>query len=430
MPHQLRQAITLIKSGERQKARQLLAHIIKTNPRNEDAWLWMSSVVESDDQRCHCLKQVLLINPNNSLAHQGLEKLKAKPYIVSKSKPEAPPQEQNPLPKSAQPSQSYEVQPPKVDSKKNDEQRLRIKRQSPTKKLTGDDTDSAIKPQKASSTPGKPSKQSMPVATSSATKDTSSLGMGCLGAIVGMIIFTLLWGFIVGITRVHMDTMAGIVMVLGIAGLVGGLVRLLGQGHRAVFGVIAAISSLVTYIWGIYLTMSGSRGAPGSFLSNVFDEENFSLFLLFITFGIPFYIISFLIVMLLSFGIVVWRPRRQSDVAQPDTKESDLPLEPHPQQSGVSSRAWGAIVGLVIVGCLGLAGAWFRQAEAVQIIVGLFVIALGYYPIAGAIMNWDWFMKGRRIRLFVTLLGRNGARVVLALAGVFILFLGFVIILG
>ena len=254
--------------------------------------------------------------------------------------------------------------------------------------------------------------------------------MGCLGAVVGMIMFTLLWGFIVGVTRVDMNMMVGMVMAIGIAGLVGGLVRLLGQGHRAVFGIIAAISSLVTYIWGIYLTMSGSRGAPGSFLSNVFDEENFSLFLLFITFGVPFYIILFLIVMLLSFGIVVWRPRRPRETVQPEAKEPEARLTPQSQQTGLSSRACIVILGFIMVACLGLAGALFRRAEAGQIIIGLFFMALGYYPIAGAIMNWDWFMKNRRVRLFVILLGRNGARAVMALAGTFILFLGFVMILS
>ncbi len=430
MPDQLRQAITLIKSGERQKGRQLLAHIIKTNPQNEDAWLWMSSVVDSDDQRCHCLKQILLINPNNLLAHQGLEKLKAKPQVTSKSKPEVRPQEQSLPSKSGQASQSYDAQPQKIDSRKNDEQKPKIKRLTPAKKTIDNNVGLDVKPQNSSSTNVEPAQQSMPVITSSAIEDTSNLGMGCLGAVVGMIMFTFLWGFIVGVININMGVMVGMVMVIGIGGLVGGLVRLLGQGRRAVFGIIAAIPSLVTYIWGIYLTMSGSRGVPGSFLSNVFDENNFSLFLLFITFGVPFYIISSLIVMALSFGIVVWRPRPQSEVAQPDTKESKLPLAPQTQQSGMSSRAWIAILGLIIVGCFGLAGALFRQAEAVQIITGLFVIALGYYPIAGAIMNWDWFMKSRRVRLFVTLLGRNGARLVLALAGMFVLFLGFVIILG
>lgn len=45
MSDELQQAITLIKSGDKQNGRRLLAEILKAEPRNEQAWLWMSSVV-------------------------------------------------------------------------------------------------------------------------------------------------------------------------------------------------------------------------------------------------------------------------------------------------------------------------------------------------------------------------------------------------
>ena len=93
MSDQLQHAITVIKSGDRHKGRQLLANLLKTNPQDEVAWLWMSSVVDTDDQRRYCLTQVLMINSHNELAQRGLEKLKLKNQI--ESNPITPTQQEN-----------------------------------------------------------------------------------------------------------------------------------------------------------------------------------------------------------------------------------------------------------------------------------------------------------------------------------------------
>ncbi|MFT3893996.1 MAG: hypothetical protein QM730_20395 [Anaerolineales bacterium] len=71
----LTQAIEYAKEGNKVKARQYLTEIVQTEPNNESAWLWMSSVVEKKDQQIHCLQQALRINPNNQHASMGLEKL-------------------------------------------------------------------------------------------------------------------------------------------------------------------------------------------------------------------------------------------------------------------------------------------------------------------------------------------------------------------
>lgn len=73
----LTQAIEYAKSGDKARARQLLAEIIRTEPNNESAWLWMSGVVGETDQQIYCLKQALRINPNNRAAASGLSKLTA-----------------------------------------------------------------------------------------------------------------------------------------------------------------------------------------------------------------------------------------------------------------------------------------------------------------------------------------------------------------
>ncbi len=78
MPDKLQQAISLIKSGDKQNGRRLLAEVLRADPGNETAWLWMSSVVANDKRRYDCLRQVLKINPNHQLAKTGLAQLQPK----------------------------------------------------------------------------------------------------------------------------------------------------------------------------------------------------------------------------------------------------------------------------------------------------------------------------------------------------------------
>lgn len=75
MDTDLRQAITLIKSGDKKGGGQLLAEIVKKDPRNVNAWLWLSSCVNSNEQRIYCLKKVLEIEPNHTVAQSALSKL-------------------------------------------------------------------------------------------------------------------------------------------------------------------------------------------------------------------------------------------------------------------------------------------------------------------------------------------------------------------
>ncbi len=76
----LEQAIALIKSGEKADGQQLLIEVLKTDPKNDAAWVWMSAVVDTDDMRRECLEEALKFNPSNRAAALGLEKLRQKPY--------------------------------------------------------------------------------------------------------------------------------------------------------------------------------------------------------------------------------------------------------------------------------------------------------------------------------------------------------------
>src|SRR3990172_2491101 len=75
----LDEAIAAAKGGDRTKAKDKLTRFLRYDQKNEHAWLWMSSVVESDRERIYCLNNALKINPNNRTAKRGLALLGALP---------------------------------------------------------------------------------------------------------------------------------------------------------------------------------------------------------------------------------------------------------------------------------------------------------------------------------------------------------------
>ncbi len=73
----LQAGISAAREGRRAEARALLQQALQADARSEQGWLWMSAVVETDDERRICLERVLTVNPNNQTAQAGLEKLSA-----------------------------------------------------------------------------------------------------------------------------------------------------------------------------------------------------------------------------------------------------------------------------------------------------------------------------------------------------------------
>ncbi len=88
--------------GDRDTGRRLLAEIVKSDPQNENAWLWMSSVADTDEQRRQCLERVLAISPDNEIALRGMAMLQPKqaeqPSGVASSQTEAQAKPVEPLP--------------------------------------------------------------------------------------------------------------------------------------------------------------------------------------------------------------------------------------------------------------------------------------------------------------------------------------------
>lgn len=78
----LDEAIQLIRTGQREEGRQMLEELLEADENNEDVWLWLSAVVDSDEDREICLENVLAIDPNNAAAQRGLASLRAGRFDV------------------------------------------------------------------------------------------------------------------------------------------------------------------------------------------------------------------------------------------------------------------------------------------------------------------------------------------------------------
>jgi sortase A len=74
----VRAGIAAARAGQRERARDLLAHVLKQDQRNVLAWLWLSSVVDRPDEQRDCLKKVLVLDPDNQAARRGLALLQGR----------------------------------------------------------------------------------------------------------------------------------------------------------------------------------------------------------------------------------------------------------------------------------------------------------------------------------------------------------------
>ncbi len=69
----LQEGIAAFKAGRKDEARRLLTRATELDERNENAWLWLSAVVDSLENQQICLENVLALNPNNTRALKGLD---------------------------------------------------------------------------------------------------------------------------------------------------------------------------------------------------------------------------------------------------------------------------------------------------------------------------------------------------------------------
>jgi hypothetical protein len=77
------QAMEAVKNGQKVKARQLLDDLVVREPRNENAWLLLSEMVEHKNELIDCLTQVITINSQNKIALEKLQQIL--PHPIPKS---------------------------------------------------------------------------------------------------------------------------------------------------------------------------------------------------------------------------------------------------------------------------------------------------------------------------------------------------------
>jgi tetratricopeptide (TPR) repeat protein len=86
----VREGIAAYRAGRKDEARALLMRAVEIDEQNEQAWLWLSAVVDSVDEQKICLENVLAINPANERAKQGLSSLDQKSAPAPKAPPAQP----------------------------------------------------------------------------------------------------------------------------------------------------------------------------------------------------------------------------------------------------------------------------------------------------------------------------------------------------
>ncbi len=77
----MREAIQAVRSGNKTWARECLGRVLKADPYNEEAWLWLSAVLDTVAEKRYCLERVLAINPANAQAQDGLRYLEGQKEV-------------------------------------------------------------------------------------------------------------------------------------------------------------------------------------------------------------------------------------------------------------------------------------------------------------------------------------------------------------
>jgi tetratricopeptide (TPR) repeat protein len=71
----LQKAIGLVQMGDKNGAIEILRELVTKDPKNENAWLWLAASFDKPENKIHCLRKVLEINPDNQKAAQALKSL-------------------------------------------------------------------------------------------------------------------------------------------------------------------------------------------------------------------------------------------------------------------------------------------------------------------------------------------------------------------
>jgi hypothetical protein len=89
----LNAGIVALRAGQNEQARSLLGQVVRSDPGNERAWLFLAGALSDDKQRRYCLERVLSLNPQSAPARRGLSALAAaaQPAPAPEAVPARPP---------------------------------------------------------------------------------------------------------------------------------------------------------------------------------------------------------------------------------------------------------------------------------------------------------------------------------------------------
>jgi hypothetical protein len=113
MDPRLEQAIQAIKSGDKNTGLVLLAQVIRADPNNESAWIWMATAQDDPDKKKQSLERVLRINPANERIRRALSVMfppAAPPAVEKVQEPITAPLPSTPV----EPVPSFEMETPEA----------------------------------------------------------------------------------------------------------------------------------------------------------------------------------------------------------------------------------------------------------------------------------------------------------------------------
>jgi len=88
----LQEGIAAAKSGQRERAYELLVQVVQADEENVLAWLWLSGVTDSLDDREICLENVLALDPTNDAARKGLAWVRGQKEVAESTSSETAPE--------------------------------------------------------------------------------------------------------------------------------------------------------------------------------------------------------------------------------------------------------------------------------------------------------------------------------------------------
>lgn len=91
------QALAALEAKDRLAARQMLATVVVLDPRHEEAWLQLSTLMDEVAQSIECLQHVIALNPAHTKARHWLRLAREAQARVGQTETEAAPEPELPM---------------------------------------------------------------------------------------------------------------------------------------------------------------------------------------------------------------------------------------------------------------------------------------------------------------------------------------------